>query len=88
MCKRCNSGGEEIFTRKQANFIVMCQTALANLMLKHNGRLYFIESKELIPFLEHYWEELTTQPRRNNNSWHPNIHKALVFVCLLMFLDW
>lgn len=77
MCKKCNSNGEEVFSRKQANFTVMCQTALANLMFKHGGRLYFSESTELIPFLETYWEELTTQPRKPNNSWYPNIHKAL-----------
>ncbi|CAH8663114.1 unnamed protein product [Schistosoma rodhaini] len=77
MCKKCNPIGEEVFSRKQANFTVMCQTALANLMLKHGGRLYFMEMKELIPFLEEYWEELTTQPRRSNNSWYPNIHKTL-----------
>ncbi|KAH8865739.1 Set1/Ash2 histone methyltransferase complex subunit ASH2 [Schistosoma japonicum] len=77
MCKKCNPIGEEVFSRKQANFTVMCQTALANLMLKHGGRLYFMEMKELIPFLEEYWEELTTQPRKSNNSWHPNIHKTL-----------
>ncbi|CAH8654642.1 unnamed protein product [Heterobilharzia americana] len=77
MCKRCNPMGEEVFSRKQANFTVMCQTALANLMLKHGGRLYFMETKELIPFLEEYWEELTTQPRKSNNSWYPNIHKTL-----------
>nr|CAH8875590.1 unnamed protein product [Trichobilharzia regenti] len=77
MCKKCNAIGEEVFSRKQANFTVMCQTALANLMLRHGGRLYFMESKELIPFLEECWEELTTQPRKSNNSWYPNIHKTL-----------
>ncbi|KAG5444000.1 transcription factor, contains a PHD finger motif [Clonorchis sinensis] len=77
MCKKCNSNGEEVFSRKQANFAVMCQTALANLMWRHGGRLYFSKEKELIPFLEEFWEELTTQPRRSNNSWYPNIHKTL-----------
>ncbi|CAL8102520.1 unnamed protein product [Calicophoron daubneyi] len=77
MCKKCNSNGEEVFSRKQANFAVMCQTALANLMWRNGGRLYFSKEKELIPFLEEYWEELTTQPRRSNNSWYPNIHKTL-----------
>lgn len=66
-----------MFSRKQANFAVMCQTALANLMWRNNGRLYFSKEKELIPFLEEFWEELTTQPRKGNNSWYPNIHKTL-----------
>lgn len=87
MCKRCNSNGdEEVFSRKQANFTVMCQTALANLMWRNSGRLYFSEARELIPFLEEYWEELTTQPRRTNNLWHPNIHKTLV-ICFSVFCN-
>ncbi|CAH8601787.1 unnamed protein product [Dicrocoelium dendriticum] len=77
MCKKCNSNDEEVFSRKQANFAVMCQTALANLMWRHGGRLYFSKENELIPFLEEFWEELTTQPRKSNNSWYPNIHKTL-----------
>ncbi|THD20815.1 Set1:ash2 histone methyltransferase complex [Fasciola hepatica] len=77
MCKKCNQNGEEMFSRKQANFAVMCQTALANLMWRNNGRLYFSKEKELIPFLEEFWEELTTQPRKGNNLWYPNIHKTL-----------
>ncbi|VDK35592.1 unnamed protein product [Taenia asiatica] len=77
MCKKCNNSSEEVFSKKQANFASMCQTALANLMCVHNGRIYFSEEKEIIPYLEQNWELLTSQPRRTNNSWHTNIHKTL-----------
>lgn len=78
MCKKCNNSSEEVFSKKQANFASMCQTTLANLMCICNGRIYFSEEKELIPYLEQNWELLTSQPRRTNNSWHTNIHKTLV----------
>ncbi|VDD79195.1 unnamed protein product [Mesocestoides corti] len=82
MCKKCNNANEEVFSKKQANFASMCQTALANLMCIHNGRVYFSEEKELIPYLEQNWELLTSQPRRTNDSWHTNIHKTLRFRAL------
>uniref|UniRef100_A0A0R3X4A3 B30.2/SPRY domain-containing protein n=1 Tax=Hydatigena taeniaeformis TaxID=6205 RepID=A0A0R3X4A3_HYDTA len=81
MCKKCNNSSEEVFSKKQANFASMCQTTLANLMCIHNGRIYFSEEKEIIPYLEQNWELLTSQPRRTNNSWHTNIHKTLVHTC-------
>ncbi|KAL3311659.1 Set1/Ash2 histone methyltransferase complex subunit ASH2 [Cichlidogyrus casuarinus] len=77
MCKNCNGSGEEVFSRKQANFAVMSQTAIANLIFKNDGRVFFSTNSDIIPYLEDHWEELTTQPRKTNNSWYPSITKTL-----------
>ncbi|VDN12372.1 unnamed protein product [Dibothriocephalus latus] len=77
MCKKCNNSDEEVFSKKQANFAIMCQTALANLMCTHGGRVCFSEEHEIFPFLDTNWDVLTFQPRKANDSWHANIHKTL-----------
>ncbi|VDL89606.1 unnamed protein product [Schistocephalus solidus] len=77
MCKKCNNSDEEVFSKKQANFAIMCQTALANLMCTHDGRVCFSEEREILPFLDKNWDVLTFQPRKANDSWHANIHKTL-----------
>lgn len=49
VCKNCNHTGLESFTKKQANFIQMCQTAIANLMQESakdgNPRILFSKDK-------------------------------------------
>uniref|UniRef100_A0A0X3QH86 Set1/Ash2 histone methyltransferase complex subunit ASH2 n=1 Tax=Schistocephalus solidus TaxID=70667 RepID=A0A0X3QH86_SCHSO len=84
MCKKCNNSDEEVFSKKQANFAIMCQTALANLMCTHDGRVCFSEEREILPFLDKNWDVLTFQPRKANDSWHANIHKTLVCCHLIL----
>lgn len=51
----------------------MCITAIANMQhaAAKEGKPKFIFAKEseIIPFIEQYWEALTTMPRRVTQSW-------------------
>lgn len=89
-CKRCNPAGIENFSKKQANFSQMCVTALANLIQKSRvegtNRALFSKDKEIIPFIEKNWENMTTVPRRVKQTWHTTVYKAMtkdmdVFTC-------
>lgn len=60
----------------------MCITALANLQqtsAKEGGnRTMFNKDREIIPYIEHHWEALTTTSRRVTQSWHVTVTKALI----------
>ncbi|XP_050052258.1 set1/Ash2 histone methyltransferase complex subunit ASH2 [Dermacentor andersoni] len=89
-CKLCNPAGNENFSKKQSNFSQMCVTALANLIQKNRAeggsRALFSKDKEIIPFIEKNWENMTTVPRRVKQTWHTTVYKTMtkdtdVFVC-------
>lgn len=89
-CKLCSSAGCENFTKKQSNFSQMCVTAIANLIQKNRAeggsRTLFSKDKEIIPFIEKNWENMTTVPRRVKQTWHTTVYKTMtkdtdVFVC-------
>ncbi|KAG0417236.1 hypothetical protein HPB47_005771 [Ixodes persulcatus] len=89
-CKLCNPAGTENFSKKQSNFNQMCVTALANLIQKSRSegtnRVLFSKDREIIPFIERNWENMTTVPRRIKQTWHTTVYKTMtkdmdVFVC-------
>ncbi|XP_075542537.1 set1/Ash2 histone methyltransferase complex subunit ash2 isoform X2 [Dermacentor variabilis] len=89
-CKLCNPAGNENFSKKQSNFSQMCVTALANLIQKNRAeggsQALFSKDKEIIPFIEKNWENMTTVPRRVKQTWHTTVYKTMtkdtdVFVC-------
>lgn len=51
----------------------MCVTAIANLQqqAQKKGKLKYMFDKdvEIIPYMEQYWESMTTMPRRVTQSW-------------------
>lgn len=51
----------------------MCVTAIANMqqaaLKEGKPRIIFSKDKEIIPFIEQYWEAMTTMPRRVTQSW-------------------
>lgn len=51
----------------------MCVTAIANMQQNalKDGKTKFLFSKdkEIIPYIEQYWEAMTTMPRRVTQSW-------------------
>lgn len=51
----------------------MCVTAIANLQqqAQKKGKLkhLFDKDQEIIPYMEQYWESMTTMPRRVTQSW-------------------
>lgn len=51
----------------------MCVTAIANLQqqAQKKGKLKYLFDKdeEIIPYMEQYWESMTTMPRRVTQSW-------------------
>lgn len=60
----------------------MCITAIANMQqaaLKDGkARQLFGKDLEIIPFIEQYWEAMTTMPRRVTQSWYATVQRALV----------
>ncbi|XP_077520810.1 set1/Ash2 histone methyltransferase complex subunit ASH2-like isoform X1 [Amblyomma americanum] len=89
-CKLCNPSGNESFSKKQSNFSQMCVTALANLLQKERAsggsRTLFSKEKDIIPFIERNWENMTTVARRVKQTWHTTVYKTMtkdtdVFVC-------
>lgn len=58
----------------------MCATAIANMQqaAQKKGKVKYLFSKdeEIIPYMEQYWEAMTTMPRRVTQSW---------YVCLISF---
>jgi Set1/Ash2 histone methyltransferase complex subunit ASH2 len=59
----------------------MCITAIANLQRKTvkdgNPRYLFSKDREIIPFIEAYWESITTLARKQTNAWYSTILKTL-----------
>lgn len=89
-CKMCSPNSLETFNRKQAGFPQICCTAVANLMCQARARgenkVSFCKEKEIIPYIDKQWENLTTMPRRVKLTWHTTIAKTLsketgLFVC-------
>lgn len=60
----------------------MCITALANLQQASTkgglNKTMFSKEKEIIPYIEHHWEALTTTSRRVTQSWHVTVTKAFI----------
>lgn len=91
ICKNCSPTGLESFRKIQAQITQMCITALANLqqqsLKEGSNRNMFSKDKEIIPYIEHHWEALTTTSRRVTQSWHLTVQKALLkdIHCLFVF---
>ncbi|XP_041364541.1 set1/Ash2 histone methyltransferase complex subunit ASH2-like [Gigantopelta aegis] len=95
-CKNCSPNGMESFQKKPATFTQMCYTALANLMhqskIKGDMQIMFSKDKDIIPYIDKNWEDLTTNPRRIKLTWHTTIHKIMakeseMFLCDEMMSD-
>lgn len=89
-CKLCSSTGVEIYKRTQATLPQMCITTIANLQRKTvkdgSPRNFFSKDKEIIPFIEAYWDSITTNARRQTTGWYSTILKTLqaqptIFTC-------
>ncbi|CAH0558837.1 unnamed protein product [Brassicogethes aeneus] len=82
LCKNCSPTGLESFKKSQAQITQMCITAIANLhqtsVKDGNNKTMFSKEKEIIPFIDYYWEAITTTSRRVTQSWHVTVTKALV----------
>lgn len=79
-CKFCSNSGLETYRRTSATIPQMCITTIANLQRKtdKDGNLrYFFSIKEIIQFMEMYWESITTLARKTTNTWHSTILKTL-----------
>lgn len=74
-CKRCS--GQESFNKRPASFGQMCLTALANLTQQNQERTMFSKDKEIIPYIELHWDQLTSASRRVKNTWHSSIGKTM-----------
>ncbi|XP_055677181.1 set1/Ash2 histone methyltransferase complex subunit ASH2 isoform X1 [Lutzomyia longipalpis] len=82
VCKNCSTTGLETFKKSQASLPQMCLTAIANMQQASvkdgNVRYSFSKDKEIIPFIDQYWEAMTTMPRRLTQSWYATVQRALV----------
>lgn len=51
----------------------MCVTAIANMQQaatkEGTAKVLFSKDKDIIPYIEQYWEAMTTMPRRVTQSW-------------------
>lgn len=60
----------------------MCVTAIANLQQqaqkKGKVKYLFDKDQEIIPYMEQYWESMTTMPRRVTQSWQVSHRIALI----------
>lgn len=60
----------------------MCQCAIANMQQAafREGRtqIQFNKDKEIIPYIEQFWEAMTTMPRRLTQSWYSTVQRSLV----------
>lgn len=88
-CKDCSSSSTETWVAKQANFVHMCVTVLANLTaeqlrkegkldVKTNEKVFFGLREAIIPYFDSNWENLTSMPRRVKNTWHNTLQKTLL----------
>ncbi|XP_011177637.2 set1/Ash2 histone methyltransferase complex subunit ASH2 isoform X4 [Zeugodacus cucurbitae] len=82
VCKNCSQSGLEVFRKSQATIPQMCITAIANMQqnaLKDGkSKFLFSKDKEIIPYLEQYWEAMTTMPRRVTQTWYSTVQRSLV----------
>ncbi|XP_013883580.1 set1/Ash2 histone methyltransferase complex subunit ASH2 [Austrofundulus limnaeus] len=81
-CNVCHHSGNTYFLRKQANLKEMCLTALANLTWRsrtqdEHPKTMFSKDKDIIPFIDKYWECLTTRQRPGKLTWPNNIVKTM-----------
>uniref|UniRef100_A0A8C8FX06 Set1/Ash2 histone methyltransferase complex subunit ASH2 n=1 Tax=Oncorhynchus tshawytscha TaxID=74940 RepID=A0A8C8FX06_ONCTS len=81
-CNVCHHSGNTYFLRKQANLKEMCLTALANLTWRsrtqeEHPKTMFSKDKDIIPFIDKYWECMTTRQRPGKLTWPNNIVKAM-----------
>lgn len=60
----------------------MCITAIANMQQASvkdgNVRFTFSRDREIIPFIDQYWDAITGQPRRVTQSWYLTVQRALM----------
>lgn len=68
----------------------MCVTAIANLQQSSakegTNKLIFSKDKDIIPYIEHHWEALTTTSRRVTQSWHLTVQKTLMKEIHILFV--
>ncbi|KAF4082405.1 hypothetical protein AMELA_G00151170 [Ameiurus melas] len=81
-CNVCHHSGNTYFLRKQANLKEMCLTSLANLTWRSRTReehpkTMFSKDKDIIPFIDKYWECMTTRQRPGKLTWPNNIVKTM-----------
>ncbi|NWR57963.1 ASH2L methyltransferase, partial [Bucorvus abyssinicus] len=82
-CNVCHHSGNTYFLRKQANLKEMCLSALANLTWQsrtqdEHPKTMFSKDKDIIPFIDKYWECMTTRQRPGKMTWPNNIVKTMV----------
>lgn len=81
-CKFCAPTGVEAYSRKQALPAQMCITTIANLQWKAvkdgNPRHFFSKDREIIPFIEAYWESITTLARKPTTGWYATIQVEII----------
>ncbi|XP_022655174.1 set1/Ash2 histone methyltransferase complex subunit ASH2-like isoform X2 [Varroa jacobsoni] len=81
ICKTCNPAGVENFQKKQPGFREMCITAVASLQFRSRedgtNKNMFSRDKEIIPWIDRNWENLTSVPRRIKQTWHSTILKTM-----------
>lgn len=60
----------------------MCQCAIANMQQAATRdakpQTQFSKDREIIPYIEQYWEAMTTMPRRLTQSWYSTVQRSLV----------
>uniref|UniRef100_A0A8C6U4I2 Set1/Ash2 histone methyltransferase complex subunit ASH2 n=1 Tax=Neogobius melanostomus TaxID=47308 RepID=A0A8C6U4I2_9GOBI len=81
-CNVCHHSGNTYFLRKQANLKEMCLTGLANLTWRsrtqdEHPKTMFSKDKDIIPFIDKYWECMTTRQRPGKLTWPNNIVKTM-----------
>ncbi|MFH4977489.1 hypothetical protein AB6A40_004198 [Gnathostoma spinigerum] len=92
-CSDCSPTKKETWSPRQANFAHMCVTVLSNLTFERMKEMkeyeptimdhplqkpiYFDFEKEIIPYFDKQWENLTSMTRRVKNTWHGTLMKAL-----------
>ncbi|XP_055151958.1 set1/Ash2 histone methyltransferase complex subunit ASH2 isoform X1 [Symphalangus syndactylus] len=81
-CNVCHHSGNTYFLRKQANLKEMCLSALANLTWQsrtqdEHPKTMFSKDKDIIPFIDKYWECMTTRQRPGKMTWPNNIVKTM-----------
>lgn len=59
----------------------MCITAIANMQQASvkdgNARYTFSRDKEIIPYIDQYWDAITAMPRRVTQSWYTTVQRSL-----------
>ncbi|XP_077288858.1 set1/Ash2 histone methyltransferase complex subunit ash2 isoform X2 [Arctopsyche grandis] len=82
ICKNCSPTGLESFKKNQAPFPQMCITAIANLQQESakegKNKSIFSKDRAIIPYIDQYWEAMTTMPRRVTQSWYATVQRALI----------